>query len=139
LVPLPARRFDTDYVETRRVHQVLPFIEWDTVRYSVPADCLGQLVEVRHPVDTDQLTIAWAGQTVATHQIADAGTPEVWDPAHRAQAETAALNSTRPRRIHIVTNPAVVTQPVRRLVLPGGDYDVAAPDLSRYTRNGDST
>lgn len=136
---LPARRFDTDYVETRRVHQVLPFIEWDTVRYSVPADCLGQLVEVRRRVDADQLTIAWAGRTVATHRIADAGTAEVWDPTHRAQAETAALNSTRPRRIQPVTSRAVVTTPPGRLVLPGGDYDVAAPDLTRYTRNGDST
>ncbi len=42
---LPARRFDTDYVEARRVHRVLPLIECDGVRYSVPADCLGQLVE----------------------------------------------------------------------------------------------
>ncbi|MEE8457392.1 MAG: hypothetical protein V3S28_05025, partial [Acidimicrobiia bacterium] len=71
--------------------------------------------------------------------IADAGTAEVWDPTHRAQAETAALNSTRPRRIHIVASPAVVTAPPGRLMLPGGDFDVAAPDLTRYTRNGDST
>jgi hypothetical protein len=42
LKPLPARRFDTDYVEARRVHRALPFIEWDRVRYSVPPDCLGQ-------------------------------------------------------------------------------------------------
>jgi len=139
LGPLPRRRFDTDYVETRRVHQVLPFIEWDTVRYSVPADCLGQLVEVRRGVDSDQLTVAWAGRIVATHRIADAGTEVVWDPTHRAQAEKAALNSTRRRRIHVITSPAIVTAPVGRLVLPGGDYDVAAPDLARYTRNGDST
>ncbi|VAW02734.1 hypothetical protein MNBD_ACTINO01-1650, partial [hydrothermal vent metagenome] len=36
-------------------------------------------------------------------------------------------------------SPVVVARPVGRLVLPGGDYDVAAPDLTRYTRNGDST
>jgi hypothetical protein len=45
--PLPARRFDTDYVETRRVHRALPFITWNGVRYSVPPACLGQTVEVR--------------------------------------------------------------------------------------------
>ena len=139
LGPLPGRRFDTDYVETRRVHQVLPFIEWDTVRYSVPADCLGQLVEVRRGVDSDQLTIVWAGRIVATHQIADTDTTVVWDPTHRAQAEKAALNSTRPRRIANATKPGIVTAPVGRLVLPGGDYDVDAPDLTRYTRNGDHT
>jgi len=139
LGPLPPRRFDTDYVETRRVHQVLPFIEWDTVRYSVPADCLGQLVEVRRGVDSDQLTIVWAGRIVATHQIADTDTTVVWDPTHRAQAEKAALNSTRPRRIANAAKPAIVTAPVGRLVLVGGDYDVDAPDLTRYTRNGDHT
>jgi len=139
LGPLPPRRFDTDYVETRRVHQVLPFIEWDTVRYSVPADCLGQLVEVRRGVDSDQLTVAWAGRTVATHRIADAGTADVWDPTHRTQAETAALNSTRRRSLHVITSPGIVTVPVGRLDLPGGDFDVAAPDLTRYTRNGDPT
>jgi hypothetical protein len=139
LGPLPPRRFDTDYIETRRVHQVLPFIEWNTVRYSVPADCLGQLVEVRHPVDSDQLTVAWAGRTVATHRIAIPGTGDVWDPTHRAQAEKAALNSTRRRRIHVVESGPTVSAPAGRLVLPGGDFDVAAPDLARYNRNGDST
>ena len=139
LAPLPPRRFDTDYVETRRVHQVLPFIEWNTVRYSVPADCLGQLVEVRHAVDSDQLTVAWAGSTVATHRIASPGTGDVWDPTHRAQAEKAALNSTRRRRIHVVGSGPTVSAPAGRLVLPGGDFDVAAPDLARYNRNGDST
>ena len=139
LGPLPPRRFDTDYVETRRVHQVLPFIEWDTVQYSVPADCLGQLVEVRRVVDSDQLTVAWAGRIVASHRIAATGTRVVWDPTHRAQAEKAALNSTRRRRLDVVTGPATATPPARRLVLLGGDFDVAAPDLTRYHHNGDST
>ena len=47
LSPSPARRFDTDYVETRRVHRALPFITWAGVRNSVPPGCLGQTVEVR--------------------------------------------------------------------------------------------
>lgn len=34
--PLPTVRFDTDYVETRRVHNVVPFVAVDGVRYSVP-------------------------------------------------------------------------------------------------------
>ena len=52
----PVRRFDTDYVETRRVHRALPFITWDGVRYSVPPTCLGQTVEVRQAVDSTELT-----------------------------------------------------------------------------------
>ena len=44
---LPRRRFDTAYVEPRRVHVAIPQIEWRGVRYSVPPRCLGQRVEVR--------------------------------------------------------------------------------------------
>ncbi len=40
--PLPRRRFDTAYVEARRVHVAIPQIEWRGVRYSVPPRCLGQ-------------------------------------------------------------------------------------------------
>ena len=47
LKPLPRARFDTAYVEPRRVHVALPLIEWRGVRYSVPPACLGQRVEVR--------------------------------------------------------------------------------------------
>ena len=45
LGPLPHRRFDTAYVEPRRVHVAIPEIEWRGVRYSVPVRCLGQRVE----------------------------------------------------------------------------------------------
>ena len=129
---LPRRRFDTDYVETRRVHRVLPFIEWDRVRYSVPPDCLGQLVEVRRPVDADELTIRLAGRVVATHRVATDGTVEVWNPAHRAAAEAAALNSTRRRHLHVVGDPPAAPVAVGRLELGGGDFDVDTPDLGRY-------
>lgn len=134
LKSLPARRFDTDYVESRRVHRALPFIEWDRVRYSVPPDCLGQLVEVRKPVDSNEISVRWAGQLVATHWIAVDGRVEVWDPAHRATAEASALASNKRRHLHVVRNnePETAAQ-VGRIELPGGDFDVAAPDLAvRY-------
>ncbi len=54
---LPARRFDTDYVEPRRVHRALPFITWDGVRYSVPPDCLGQTVQPASLVDATELAV----------------------------------------------------------------------------------
>ena len=47
LSPLPADRFDTDYVESRRVHNIVPFISIDGARYSVPPETLGQRVEIR--------------------------------------------------------------------------------------------
>jgi hypothetical protein len=52
LTPLPRRRFDTAYVDARRVHVAIPQIEWRGVHYSVPPRCLGQKVEVRHEVDS---------------------------------------------------------------------------------------
>jgi transposase len=57
LTPLPRVRFDTDYVETRRVHNIVPFVSVDGVRYSVPPEVLGQLVEVRRGVDATEFTI----------------------------------------------------------------------------------
>lgn len=134
LKSLPRRRFDTDYVEARRVHQALPFIEWERVRYSVPTDCLGQLVEVRKPVGSNTLSVLCAGRVVVTHLIASDGTVEVWDPAHRAAAELSALASTQRRHLQLVREPAPpVAGPVGRIELPGGDFDVAAPDLvARY-------
>lgn len=142
LQALPRQRFDTDYVETRRVHRALPLIEWDRVRYSVPANCLGQLVEVRQGVDSNQLTVRAGGRLVATHQIAVDGRTEIWDTGHRLAAETAALASTRPRHLHIVkppdTTPTAVGQ-VGRLDLPGGDFDVAVPDLVARYDHGDLT
>ncbi len=130
---LPGRRFDTDYVEARRVHRALPFIEWERVRYSVPTDCLGQLVEVRKPVDSNTLNVLWAGHQIATHTIATDGRSEVWNPDHRLAAETSALASTQRRHLQLVREPAPPEPaPVGRIELPGGDFDVAVPDLARY-------
>jgi hypothetical protein len=133
LSALPVRRFDTDYVESRRVHRALPFITWDGVRYSVPPDCLGQLVETRVPVDSNELTIRWASSVVARHRLSPADGVDVWDPAHRATAEASALASNRSRHLRVVTPieepPAL---PAARIELGGGDFDVAAPDLTLY-------
>lgn len=134
LAALPARRFDTDYVETRRVHRALPFITWEGARYSVPPDCLGQLVEARVPVDSSELTVSWAGNVVARHRLS-AHDADVWDPTHRLAAETAALASNQRRHLRVV-EPAGVDDPpaapAGRIELGDGDYDIAAPDLTLY-------
>jgi hypothetical protein len=136
LRPLPRRRFDTAYVEARRVHRALPFIEWRGVRYSVPPECLGQRVEVRRDLGDDRIVVRWANTIVAAHRIPAAGVREVWDPAHRQAAEQAAL---APHRAHLRvldgnSDHDIAQHDVERpqLELIGGDYDVAAPDLTRY-------
>jgi transposase len=131
LAALPATRFDTDYVETRRVHQALPLVTWDSVRYSVPPACLGQQVETRLAVDATELVVSWAGRVVARHRLAPTGIVEVWDPTHRSAAETAALASNRRRHLHVVTASNEPAAP-GRLELGAGDFDVAAPDLTLY-------
>jgi transposase len=137
LRPLPRTRFGTDYVEPRRVHVALPFIEWRGVRYSVPPTCLGQRVEVRQAVDDDRIVIRWAGTIVASHHLATGGVREVWDPEHRRQAEHGALS--RHGRAHLRVIDAAPTNEIAltgshsaRLTLPACDYDVATPDLDRY-------
>ncbi len=131
---LPARRFDTDYVETRRVHRALPFITWDGVRYSVPPACLGQTVQTRLPVDASELVVSWAGSVVARHRLAPAGVNEVWDPTHRSAAEASALASNRRRHLHVIAPPAELAVPALpcRLELGAGDFDIAVPDLTLY-------
>ena len=132
LQALPARRFDTDYVESRRVHRALPFITWDGGRYSVPPDCLGQLVEARVPVDGSELTVRWAGNVVARHRLATSG-GDVWDPTHRAAAEASALASNQRRHLRVVEPTGELPAAAAgRIELGGGDYDVAAPDLTLY-------
>jgi transposase len=133
--PLPPIRFDTDYVETRRVHNIVPFIALDGVRYSVPPKVLGQLVEIRRPVDSDVFEVRWAGTVVARHTIAPAGVGEVWARDHRQAAVAEALGRHDRRRRHLraVDDPVETTGPAR-LDLGPGDFDVDAPDLAaRYT------
>lgn len=142
LSPLPRVRFDTDYVETRRVHNIVPFISLDGGRYSVPPEVLGQLVEVRRAVDAREFTVRWAGRPVITHQLCDdPGREIVWDPAHRAAVEAIALADRPPpiRHLHVVPAAAATgdQHEFTQLELPGGDYDVDTPDLERYGVGGE--
>jgi len=135
LAPLPRRRFDTAYVEPRRVHVAVPLVAWNDVRYSVPPDCLGQVVAARVEVDATELLLSWGGQVVARHQLAAPGSDDVWDPAHRAAAEAAALGRKRP--LCLVKDLSVPAPAATALQLPFGDYDVEAPDLdARYGLDG---
>lgn len=130
LSPLPADRFDTDYVETRRVHNIVPFISIDGARYSMPAETLGQRVEIRRGVDCDVVEVRWAGRLVATHRLVAGRHVEVWDPAHRHAAETAAMTD-RPQRpvLRLVTSSP---EPAEQLDV-GDGFDVEAVDLAtRY-------
>ena len=128
LSPLPRRRYDSAYVEPRRVHLAVPLIEWRGVRYSVEPACVGQKVTCREEVDSGELAITWANQLVGTHAVAASGSPDVWDPAHRAAAEAAALGRSRPA-LRLVSTGSVAPRPAERFA----DYDVEVPDLSaRY-------
>lgn len=129
---LPRRRFDTAYVEPRRVHVAVPTVEWRGVRYSVPPACLGQRVEVRQEVDANSIEIRWAGELVATHPLGADTRGIVWDATHRQQATTAALG--RHRR-HLVVVPQPPADPPARLEV-AGDVDVEPLDLRRYDPEG---
>ena len=132
LGPLPRVRFDSDYVEVRRVHNVLPFVSIDANRYSVPPEALGHKVEIRRKVNGVNVEICLAGRLIATHRLVAGRRLDVWDPVHRQAAEALALGwkTDRPdlRVIADQEEPPVI----ERLEL-GGDYDVAPPDLDdRY-------
>lgn len=135
LQPLPADRFDTDYVETRRVHNILPFISVNGSRYSVPTNVLGQKVEIRRPVNSTRFSISWAGSVIATHTLVQGPGLDVWDPEHRFAAESAAL-ADRPEQpiLRLITETAA-EEPTRLEV--GEGFDVEPPDLNRYGLNGD--
>jgi transposase len=137
LSPLPRVRFDTDYVETRRVHNIVPFIALDGVRYSVPPEIVGQLVEVRRPVDADTFTIRCGGRTVATHHISTVTSPAdiVWDPTHRAATEQAAMRDRTDPGRHLRLAPPPPLEPPARLELDG-DFDV--DDIDLVARYGDN-
>jgi hypothetical protein len=137
LAPLPFSRFDTAYVEPRRVHVAIPLITYGAVRYSVPVRCLGQMVEVRREVDDHRLVVRWAGVVVAVHHVRPSRADDVWDPTHHAEALHAALTGATGRHLHPVP-PAL--DPVEdrgsghdalRLEL-ASDYHVEPPDLAVY-------
>lgn len=132
LSALPARRFDTAYVEDRRVHPRLPFVEWGGVSYSVPPEVLGAKVTCRAEVDRDVLEICWASTVVARHQLQPGAEGPVWDPAHRQAAEAIALGRSGPLLRRLEAPPPAPAGP-GRLELGAGDYDVEAVDLpGRY-------
>ena len=133
LSPLPRVRFDTDYVEPRRVHNAWPFVAIDANRYSVPPEALGHKVEIRRKVDGDTVEIRLAGRLIATHRLVGGRRVDVWDPAHRLAAEALALGwDPSGPDLRVVTNQPEPST-VERLEL-GGDFDVAAPDLDgRYS------
>lgn len=129
LGPLPKNRYDTAYVETRRVHVAVPQIEWRSVRYSVPTRCLGQRVEVRQEVGTDLVEVRFGAETLARHRVPADGTTEVWDAGHYSAAQEAALGRHRHLALVLPDEP-VVAAPVRLEV--EGDVEVAPVDLARY-------
>ena len=132
LAPLPRVRFDSDYVEVRRVHNVLPFVSIGSNRYSVPPEALGHKVEIRRKVNGTTVEIRLAGRLIATHRLVAGRRVDVWDPGHKQAAEALALgwNTDRPD-LRLIANDDEMPV-VERLDL-GGDYDVAAPDLDdRY-------
>jgi hypothetical protein len=138
LAPLPRVRFDTDHVETRRVHDIVPFISVDGVRHSVRPKALGQLVEIRRPVDSTSFEVRWAGTVVARHTLAQGEVAEVWADDHRRASVAEALGRherRRQRHLRAVTDERVEeTSESGRLDLGPGDFDVDAPDLAtRYS------
>jgi transposase len=132
LSPLPRRRFDTAYGESRRVHPRLPLVEWQAVAYSVPPGWVGHLVACRVEVDSDTLEISAGTQLLARHRLQPGATEPVWDPTHRAAAEAIALGRHRPR-LRVVPPPAEPGPADSGRLELGGDYDVESLDLAaRY-------
>ncbi len=87
---LPAMRYDTAYLETRRV-------SWDSYvevrgnRYSVPDSLVGQMVRVRIGLD-DQVRVYAEEQLVATHQLQPRSQGWVSVAEHHRQLWQATLN-----------------------------------------------
>ncbi|MEZ5215511.1 MAG: hypothetical protein R2715_02700 [Ilumatobacteraceae bacterium] len=102
-------RFDTDYVETRRVHNIVPFISVDGGRYGVPPEVLGQLVEIRRPVDGREFTVRHGGGSWSPTLDPDPSPTKdiIWRPEHRARVEAIAMagrsKSSDGRHLHLVT------------------------------------
>jgi hypothetical protein len=136
LGPLPRRRFDTAYVESRRIHPRLPLVEWDGVAYSVPPGWVGHTAYCRVEVDADMLEISVGANQLCRHRLDPDATEPVWDPDHRAAAETIALGRAHPG-LHLLPPPVARLEPVAgsaaHLELGDGDYHVESVDLeARY-------
>jgi transposase len=136
LSTLPQVPFDTDNVETRRVHNIVPLVSVGGVRYSVPPKFRGQLVEIRRSVDADCFNISAGGRVIATHVLAKGAETEVWDAAHHSAAVADATAPPRPHLRLVPERTGVIdardVEP-SRLDITCGDFDVAVPDLAaRY-------
>lgn len=138
LAPLPRRRYDTAYVEDRRVHPNLPLVAWDDVSYSVPPEMAGHKVICRVEVDSDRLEVRWGSTVVASHRLDPDATGPVWDPAHKAAAEAIALRRAHPGLRLLPPGPApqptaVGPEPAPPCLDLDGDYDIDPVDLdARY-------
>lgn len=93
LGPLPARRYDTAYLETRAVHWD-GYIDVRGNRYSVPDEFCGSTVTVRISLD-DQISV-YAGEVkVAEHRLRPQHGGWVTVPAHHARLWHEALSVER--------------------------------------------
>ena len=124
---LPRQRFDTAYVEARRVHVAIPQIEWRGVRYSVPPRCLGQRVEVRQEVGgvehRDPL-----GRRARGHprHLRHRGHGGLGCTALRTKPRCAASSRSRGRHLSVVVPDDAGTPVPLRLDIEG-DVDVEVP------------
>ena len=112
------------------MHRAVPLIEWNAVRYSVPPELLGAMVECRREVGSDTLQIRYGGSTVATHVLAPKGSDDVWNQGHSATAQSAALG--RKPDLSVVGEPVgTIDNADNTIDVPGGDYVVEQIDLDR--------
>jgi len=89
LGPLPTRRYDTSYRETRQVANDA-YIEVRGNRYSVPGHLVGRTVVIR--IDLDGVLRVYAGETlVANHLLRSAAAGWVTVPEHHSALWQEAL------------------------------------------------
>jgi len=93
LLPLPAQRYDTSYLEHRIVHWDGYIDVWGN-RYSVPGHLCGQMVRVRIGLEGN-LRVYAAEELVAEHSLRSATAGWVNTPAHHAQLWSEALRVER--------------------------------------------
>ena len=99
LKPLPARRYDTAYRESRQVGWD-SYIDVQGNRYSVPSEYAGQRVTIRISLD-DELRVYADEQLVATHILRDKQQGWVTVPEHHASLWQRTLHvEQRPLEIY---------------------------------------
>jgi hypothetical protein len=89
LGPLPRQRYDTAYIELRRVAWD-SYIEVCANRYSIPSDLVGQQVTVRIGLD-DVVKVYHNENLIATHTIRSSQDGWVTVPEHHAALWKEAL------------------------------------------------